>query len=264
MLYSEQLDKEDDAIPSKIEGTPFPIEKTEKDEKYGCTISVVITAAGNSTRFGENKLLLDLAGKPLIIRTIEQFVKTSKVDEIIIAARSQDIVFYQDLFERHHLQVTIVEGGKERIESVYIGAKTSRGDIILTHDGARPLTPVWLIENLIQAVKEHSAAMTAVPPTATIKYAQEDKMIQKSLARNTTWIAQTPQGFRRNILLDALKAAIREKYFVATDDSEIVAKYAHPVIIVPGDDANIKVTYTSDLAIARELYQFAGFNRPLA
>src|SRR5882724_5249202 len=124
-------------------------------------LSVVITAAGNSTRFGENKLLLDLAGKPIIVRTVEQFAKISKIEEIIIAVRCQDILFYQDLFERHSLQVKIVEGGKERIESVYIGAQASTGKIILTHDGARPLTPVWLIENLIQAVEEHAAAMTA-------------------------------------------------------------------------------------------------------
>jgi 2-C-methyl-D-erythritol 4-phosphate cytidylyltransferase len=218
-------------------------------------LSVVITAAGNSTRFGENKLLLDMGGEPMIVRTVQQFAKVSKVDEIIIATRKQDILFYQDLFERHHLSVKIVEGGDERIESVYNGVKASQGNIILTHDGARPLTPVWLIENLILAVEEHSAAMTAVPPTATIKYAEGDLMIQRSLARNTTWIAQTPQGFRRDILLNALESAIQEKYFVATDDSEIVARYGHPVKIVPGDYVNIKVTVKSDLAIANELYR---------
>jgi|SRR5579862_1830378 len=217
-------------------------------------LSIVITAAGNSTRFGENKLLLDMGGEPMIVRTVQQFAKVSKIDEIIIATRKLDILFYQDLFKKHHLSVKIVEGGNERIESVYNGVKVSKGTIILTHDGARPLTPVWLIENLILAVEEYSAAMTAVPPTATIKYAEEDLMIQRSLARNTTWIAQTPQGFRRDILLNALESAIQEKYFVATDDSEIVARYGHPVKIVPGDYVNIKVTVKSDLAIANELY----------
>jgi len=229
--------------------------KGEGENRGKCPISVVITAAGNSTRFGENKLLLDLAGKPMIVRTVEQFVNISKIEEIILAVRSQDFLLYQDLFDRHRLRVKLVEGSKERIESVYNGAKASNGNIILTHDGARPLTPVWLIENLIQAVEQHAAAMTAVPPTATIKYAEGDMIIQKSLERKTTWIAQTPQGFRRDILLNALEALIREKYFIATDDSEIVAKYGYPVKIVPGDDANIKVTYKSDLAIVNELYQ---------
>lgn len=218
-------------------------------------ISVVITAAGNSTRFGDNKLLSDIAGKPVIVRTVEQFAKHKRVDEIVLATRKQDIEPYERLFKGHHLDVKLVEGGKERIESLYNGVLASKGSIILAHDGARPLTPVWLIDNLVKAVEEHGAAMTAVPPTATIKYAGEDLIIQRSLARDTTWIAQTPQGFRRDILLGALKAAIEKKYFVATDDSEIVAMHGHKVKIVVGDYVNLKVTVKSDLAIANEMFR---------
>jgi 2-C-methyl-D-erythritol 4-phosphate cytidylyltransferase len=222
-------------------------------------ISVVITAAGNSTRFGENKLLLDIAGKPLIVRTAEQFAKCPRVNEIIVATRKQDIQFYQDLFRKYALDVKVIEGGNERIESIYNGVKASKGAIVLTHDGARPLTPVWLIDNLIKAVEEHGAAMTAVPPTATIKYAEEDLIIRNSLARNTTWIAQTPQGFKRDILLGACESAIQQKYFVPTDDSEIVAMYGHKVKIVPGDYVNLKVTVKSDLAIANEMFKAGDF-----
>lgn len=217
-------------------------------------ISVIITAAGNSTRFGENKLLLSIGGKPLIVRTVEQFAKCSQVDEIIVATRKQDIPVYEQLFEKYALDVTLVEGGKERIESIYCGLTASQGEIIITHDGARPFTPLWLIENLIKAVKEHGGAMTAVPPTATIKYAEDDLMIQRSLARSTTWIAQTPQGFKRDILLHALKQALEQNYFVATDDSEIVAMSGYQVKIVPGDHVNMKVTVKSDIAIANELF----------
>lgn len=215
--------------------------------------SLVITAAGNSTRFGENKLLLELGGKPIIFRTVEQFSKCKEIDEIIVATRLQDIPYYQELLK--DFPVKVVEGGKERIESLYNGARASKGDIIVSHDGARPLTPLWLIQNLIQAAETYGAAMTAVPPTATIKYADEDLLIQRSLPRATTWIAQTPQGFRRDILLKSLETAIREKYFVATDDSEIVAMQGYPVKIVPGDHVNMKVTVRSDLAIASELFK---------
>jgi 2-C-methyl-D-erythritol 4-phosphate cytidylyltransferase len=218
-------------------------------------ISVVITAAGNSTRFGENKLLLDIAGQPLIVRTVRQFTECKKIDEIIVTTRPQDLLPYRELFKQYKLDVTVVEGGNERIESMYNGAKASKGDIIITHDGARPLTPVWLIEQLIKAVEEHGAAMTAVPPTATIKYAEEDRIIRHSLPRDNTWIAQTPQGFNRDTLLNALASAIEKKYFVATDDSEIVAMLGHAVKIVPGDHANIKVTVKSDLAIALEMFK---------
>jgi 2-C-methyl-D-erythritol 4-phosphate cytidylyltransferase len=218
-------------------------------------ISVVITAAGNSTRFGENKLLSDIGGKPMIVRTVEQFIKCDKIDEMIVATRGADILFYRELFKKYNLHVMVIEGGSERIESVYNGAKASSGNIVLTHDGARPLTPLWLIDNLIHAAQEHGAAMTAVPPTATVKYAEDDLIIQRSLARNTTWIAQTPQGFRRDILLSSLESAINQEYFIATDDSEIVAMHGHSVKIVRGDDINIKVTVQSDLVIANELFR---------
>jgi 2-C-methyl-D-erythritol 4-phosphate cytidylyltransferase len=218
-------------------------------------ISVVITAAGNSTRFGENKLLLTIAGKPLIVRTVERFAQCSKVDEIVVATRIQDILFYQELFNKHDLNVKVVEGGAERIESIYNGAKASKGNIILTHDGARPLTPLWLIDNLISAVELHGAAMTAVPPTATIKHADDDLIILGSLARSTTWIAQTPQGFNRHILLSAMESAINEGYFVPTDDSEIVSMKGHKVKIVAGDHVNMKVTVKSDIIIANEIFK---------
>lgn len=212
--------------------------------------SVVITAAGNSTRFGENKLLMDLLGKPIIVRTVEQF---SHFDEIVIATRSQDIPLYEELFR--DLKVKLVVGGKERIESLYNGVKATTCDIIITHDGARPLTPLWLIDNLIKEVETHGAAMIAIPPTATIKHADQHLIIQSSLPRATTWIAQTPQGFTRDILLASLERAIAEKYFVATDDSEIVARYGYKVKIVPGDPVNIKVTVRSDLPVAIELFR---------
>jgi 2-C-methyl-D-erythritol 4-phosphate cytidylyltransferase len=217
--------------------------------------SVVITAAGNSTRFGENKLFLEIVGKPMIVRTVEQFAKCCQIDEIIVATRKQDISYYQELFKTCDFEIKVVEGGGERIESLYNGVQASHGEIILTHDGARPLTPVWLIENLIQAVEQYGAAMTAVSPTATIKYAEGDLIIRSSLPRATTWIAQTPQGFRRDILLHSLESAINQKYFVATDDSEIVSMHGYQVKIVPGDYVNMKVTVKSDLVIATELFK---------
>lgn len=220
-------------------------------------ISAVITAAGNSSRFGENKMLLDLAGKPLIVRTIEQFDKCDRIDEIIVTARQHEIVPFQELFNSHNLDVKVVEGGAERIQSIYNGVKASRGSIVITHDGARPLTPVWLIENLIDAVEEYGAAMTAVPPTATIKHADEHMIIQRSFERKSTWIAQTPQGFKRDIVLSAMETAIEQNYFPHTDDSEIIALYGHKVKIVMGDYINIKVTVKSDFSLANELFRTA-------
>jgi 2-C-methyl-D-erythritol 4-phosphate cytidylyltransferase len=114
-----------------------------------------------------------------------------------------------------------------------------------------------LIEELISWVKKTGAAMTAVNPTATVKLTHNQYMkIVGTLPRAKTWIAQTPQGYNRNILKQALEKAVREKYFVPTDDSEIVARMtSHDIVVVPGDHSNIKVTHRSDIVIANELFE---------
>ena len=99
--------------------------------------------------------------------------------------------------------------------------------------------------------------MTAVNPTATVKItANQSMMITGTLPRIKTWIAQTPQGYYREILKQAMEKAVKDKYFVPTDDSEIVANMtSHDIMIVPGDHSNIKVTYRSDIVIANELFE---------
>jgi 2-C-methyl-D-erythritol 4-phosphate cytidylyltransferase len=114
-----------------------------------------------------------------------------------------------------------------------------------------------LIKELISWVKKTGAAMTAVNPTATVKITDNQSMkIVGTLPRAKTWIAQTPQGYKREILKQAMEKAVREKYFVPTDDSEIVARMtSHDIVVVPGDHTNIKVTHRSDIVIANELFE---------
>ena len=99
--------------------------------------------------------------------------------------------------------------------------------------------------------------MTAVNPTATVKITDNQSMkIVGTLPRAKTWIAQTPQGYHREILKQAMEKAVKEKYFVATDDSEIVARMtSHDIVVVPGDHSNIKVTHKSDIVIANNLFE---------
>jgi len=195
-----------------------------------------------------------LAGKPVLVRTLVQFHQSSKVDEIVVAVKKEETKIYEKLIEKEGLKAKIVEGGPERIVSAYNATVATKGEIIITHDGNRPLTPVWLIEKLIEETKKYGAAMTAIPPIATIKYA-EDYIIKESLPRANTWIAQTPQGFKRELIMRAYEKAIKEKYFVPTDDSELVTRLGEKVRIVPGDPVNIKITYPSDLVIAERLFE---------
>jgi 2-C-methyl-D-erythritol 4-phosphate cytidylyltransferase len=219
-------------------------------------ISALITAAGSSTRYGKNKMLEPVQGKPLLIRTLERFLACAEIEEIIVTARSSDKARYEEL-TRELAIVKIVIGGEQRIESLLNALNASCGDILITHDGARPLVKPDLIKELISCVKQTGAAMTAVNPTATVKItADQSMMITGTLPRKRTWIAQTPQGYKREILKQAMVKAVDERYFVPTDDSEIVAHMtSHDIMIVPGDHSNIKVTHRSDIAIANELFE---------
>jgi 2-C-methyl-D-erythritol 4-phosphate cytidylyltransferase len=219
-------------------------------------ISALITAAGSSSRYGKNKMLESIQGKPLLIRTLERFLACGEIEEIIVTARNSDKKTYEELTGTLDI-VKIVTGGKQRIESLLNALNASSGDILITHDGARPLVTPGLIEELISWVKKTGAAMTAVNPTATVKLTDNQSMkIVGTLPRAKTWIAQTPQGYNRNILKQALEKAVREKYFVPTDDSEIVSRMtSHDIVVVPGDHSNIKVTHRSDIVIANELFE---------
>ncbi len=219
-------------------------------------ISALITAAGSSTRFGKNKMLVPIGGQPLLLRTVQRFAACDEIEEIVVTARATDLAHYTSLLDDFPT-VRVVEGGRERVESLLNAIEASSGDILITHDGARPLVPPALIRELIACVHRTGAAMTAVNPTATVKLTRGESMeIADTLPRSNTWIAQTPQGFRRDILLEAARRAVRQRYFVPTDDSEIVAVMTgRTVTIVPGDHVNIKVTYPQDVAIANQLYQ---------
>jgi 2-C-methyl-D-erythritol 4-phosphate cytidylyltransferase len=201
-------------------------------------------------------MLESIQGKPLLIRTLERFLACGEIEEIIVTARNSDKKTYEELTGTLDI-VKIVTGGKQRIESLLNALNASSGDILVTHDGARPLVTPDLIEELISWVKKTGAAMTAVNPTATVKLTDNQSMkIVGTLPRAKTWIAQTPQGYNRTILKQAMEKAVREKYFVPTDDSEIVARMtSHDIVVVPGDHSNIKVTHRSDIVIANELFE---------
>ena len=216
------------------------------------TISAIITAGGNAVRFGSNKMITLLKGKPLIVHTLERFHQIKSINEIILLVKNEEIKLYQNIINKEGFKVKLVPAAPERITSLYFGIKLAKGKYVITHDGNRPLTPVRLINRVAKEVVKFKAVITAVKPTATIKYS-DGNFVKLSLPRNETWIAQTPQGFERILVLKALKKAVEKKQFFATDDSEFVTKIGHRVKIIPGDDINIKITFPQDLIIAEQL-----------
>jgi 2-C-methyl-D-erythritol 4-phosphate cytidylyltransferase len=219
-------------------------------------ISAIITGAGSSTRFGENKMLSSIQGKPVLYHTLSQFIGSGCINEIIVTCRKEDEEKYEEIVSGFgsEISIRVVEGGSERIISLMNGLNASNGDYIVTHDGARPLASKALIRRVVEMVKKHDAVMTAINPTATVKMTGEENIIQRTLPRKKTWIAQTPQAFKRSILHEALKKAVDKEYFTPTDDSEIVSiMTGHPVHVTLGEVENIKITYPVDIKIINEI-----------
>lgn len=221
-------------------------------------ISAVLTAAGNSTRFGKDKLLEEIGGVPLIFKTIQQFLK-AEVDEIVIATIKEKIELFEEKFKESFpkANIKIVEGGETRVHSSLNGVKAAAGGKIILHDGDRPLVPVKLIKNIMTELEKCDAVMTAVKPTATVKYVPdaETMLIEKSFPREKTWIAQTPQAFKKEIIEQAFQKAIDENYLVSTDDSELVGRIGHKVKVIEGHQCNIKITFPSEVLIAEKMCQ---------
>ena len=157
-------------------------------------ISALITAAGSSTRYGKNKMLEPILGKPLLIRTLERFLACGEIEEIIVAARGTDKETYAELTRGLDI-VKVVIGGKHRIESLLNALNASSGNMVITHDGARPLVKPALIKELISCVKKTGAAMTAVNPTATVKITDnQSMMITGYIAQNKNLDRTNPPG----------------------------------------------------------------------
>jgi 2-C-methyl-D-erythritol 4-phosphate cytidylyltransferase len=219
-------------------------------------VVAIILAAGSGTRMKSeiNKHLLPLAGKPVIVHTLEAFQRCDAIDAIVLVTSAENIAAYQTLVTEHNIaKVTrIVLGGDTRQVSAYNGLRAVDDcDIILLHDGARPLIAQQEIEAVIRDAAEFGGAVVAVPAKDTTIRAREG-FIETQLERSTLWQVQTPQGFKTAIIREAYEAAARDGV-QSTDDTGLVTRLGGTVKITPGSYTNIKITTPEDLAIAEML-----------
>jgi 2-C-methyl-D-erythritol 4-phosphate cytidylyltransferase len=220
-----------------------------------CFTSVIIAAGGKGTRMGTKggKQFLHIDGKTVLERTVHAFENCDAINEIIIVTVKEDVEKCRyEIIEKCKFSkvVSIVEGGQERQESVYNGLKAINVncDIVLIHDGARPFVSDKTIKNSIVAAKEHGAVCVAVPVKDTIKMVS-DCFIEKTLERSKLWAIQTPQAFKKSVIIRAHESALKEG-FMGTDDAVLAEHIGYKVKIVEGDYFNIKITTREDLAIA--------------
>ena len=225
-------------------------------------ITAIVLAAGQGKRMNTTvaKQFLLLQDKPVVYYSLKAF-ELSNVDEIILVT-GEDMVDYckKEIVERYDInKVTgIIEGGKERYDSVYQGLiKAGASDYVLIHDGARPFITVGLINDIITSVKKYKACIVGMPVKETIKVVDDKGMIINTPERNSLWGAQTPQAFEYASILQTYESFYRNKdamQFVVTDDAMLYEIYGNcPVKLLPGDYRNIKITTPEDLILAERI-----------
>jgi len=218
--------------------------------------SVIIAAAGSSSRMGgENKLLEPIDGIPVLARALLAVNEASLVDEIVVAAREEDMLAFGELCKVYAVSkpVKIVRGGATRLESVYRASLECRGDaaFLAVHDGARPLVTPELIDRVITLAYRTNAAAPGVPVKDTIKIVRDGK-VESTPPRETLQAIQTPQVFDAALLRGALQAAVTAGEEV-TDDCSAVERLGKEIYLTEGSYENIKVTTPEDLLLAEEL-----------
>lgn len=225
----------------------------KKKKNTPAAVCAVIVAAGSSRRMGgENKLLLPLAGAPVLAHTLSAFEKCAAVRDIVLVCREQDILPYTDLARAFGISKlrTVTRGGDSRTASVLAGITAAPEDTVLVavHDGARPLVSEAVITEAVYAAAECGAAAPVVPVKDSIKRI-ENGCIAADVPRDTLAAVQTPQVFRREVLLRALTDAQR-KNLSFTDDCAAVEALGQTVRATHGSYENIKITTPEDIPAA--------------
>jgi 2-C-methyl-D-erythritol 4-phosphate cytidylyltransferase len=222
---------------------------TVKKEKVG----VVIVAAGSSQRMnGKDKILALLAGKPVLFRVLEPFLRFRQVGRIVLVLNRRNLSSARGLLTRYGWDERVVTclGGKRRQDSVLAGLKKlGKCDWVIIHDGARPRITNDLIKRGLKAARETGAATAAIPVTDTIKLAGTDMVVRWTMPRENLWQIQTPQIFRYDMLMDAFQYNEHD----VTDEAQLVELTSGRVKLFMGAYDNIKITTPADLTIAGAL-----------
>ena len=219
----------------------------------------IIPAAGMGVRLKSSviKPLILLAGKPILIYSLEILQSCSLVESIILVGPKNHLADFRKMIQRYRLNKVkaIIAGGATRAESVRNGLACLDEDteLVLIHDGVRPLVTKKIVEAAVRLAQRHSAVVAAVPVKPTIKKINPKTLcVEETLDRNILWEAQTPQIFRRD-LLEKAHAKPNSHRGSPTDDAMMVEALGIRVRVLPGDEANIKITTPEDLTMAAAL-----------
>jgi len=209
--------------------------------------SGIILAAGRSERFGEDKIFAELQGLPVLLHSVRAFLAAEVVEEIVVVARPGTEFRVAMLLQDLDFPIRVVTGGRRRRDSSLAGVEAACGEFVLIHDAARPLVSPELIKRVLASAEAHGAAVPVLPMVDTLRYVENGFLKPEVLPRAGLVAMQTPQGFRRDLLLPALEECDED----LPDDAAALLSRGIPVAVVPGDRRNLKLTYPEDLALAQ-------------
>ena len=234
-------------------------------------VFVIIPAAGLGTRMAFpsatkakkkalSKQFKELGGVPILVHTLRRFVECPEVYEIVIALRKNEIAGFRAQLEKQYPEILnkrfqMVEGGEHRQDSVanaLAAVAADAGDIVLVHDGVRPFVTPEIIAQVIGAAQKHGAAIAGMPAVDTVKQVErtaEGALIKATIPRASVVMAQTPQGFRYDILKKAFDDAAADG-FLGTDEASLIERAGLPVAVVMGSPRNLKITTPADMELA--------------
>lgn len=236
-------------------------------------VIVIIPAAGLGTRMASktsaqrpqhktqpSKQFTELAGTPILIHTLRKFAAVDAIGEIWIALRESEIAGFRVRLESElknvlSKKIELVVGGEHRQQSVQSALNAIRAaadDIVLVHDAVRPFVTPEIIEEVIDGAKKYGATIAGLPAVDTVKQVErtsEGALIKATIPRVGIVMAQTPQGFRYDVLKKAFDEASADG-FVGTDESSLVERFGHEVAVVMGSPRNIKITAPGDMELA--------------
>ncbi|MGT2755625.1 2-C-methyl-D-erythritol 4-phosphate cytidylyltransferase [Streptococcus ovuberis] len=226
----------------------------------------LILAGGTGSRMkttAKPKQFLELHGKPIIIHTIEHFEQHPEIDYIVVVCVEGWIDYLEKLVSKFQIKkvVKVVLGGETGQLSIYNGLlainsiKKSENDIVLIHDGVRPLIDAEIISNNIKSVLENGNAITVKPVIETVIQVDENNVIQNVVDRDSCQTAVAPQSFYVNDIYNLHKKAQEEGFLSATDSASLVRHYGVSLNTVMGGPENIKITTPSDFYIFRAIYE---------
>lgn len=216
-------------------------------------VTAIILVAGNSTRYGQNrnKNFEIINEKTVLSYSLKEFDKNQYIDNIIIAVKEDEMQRVEKIVNAENTikNVNLVIGGNSRKESVYNCITATDSDIVIIHDGARPLIKKEYINKCIESMNQFDGVTIGVKSKDTIKITDDNCIVIDTTKRSNTWIIQTPQCFNRNVLLKMHEKYMNEE---VTDDCGLLEMDNYKIKIIEGDYTNIKITTFGDLNIVKE------------